>query len=893
MRKNYLNIWSRLTAVLLVAMLVPVSVSAQKFVTTRVDDASRIRYNFYEDESTGEIYALVGKDDYNTNGLLAKIKILKKVLISPSTPMEEYAEVRGVEEGAFEGCTKIERVEFEGHDYEASLNLPYYRYEIGAKAFKNCKNLELAWLDGVKSIGDEAFMGCSKLKVSAQSNLESLGAHCFKECTNLSEFMLYGDIYMKIGVGCFENCTSLKTVQLHGGLKTIPDEAFKGCTLLGSEKDFEFPKDLKRIGDNAFEGCGLKTVALSYTYIAENGSKISNGLHIDEIGKEAFINCNALDSVDFGYTKIIGEKAFTELPNLRSIYARVGLEQIDEHAFYNCKKLESVKFLSLKTMGYAAFQGCESLSFVSIDDEWEPATDKWGSIQGSQFQGCQQLKKIKLPETFKVIPSFIFYECGLEEMEWPKELTTIEGEAFEYCHNLQKVDLSQSKVETIGKRAFSDCFKIAELNLGTHIKSIGSSCCARCTELRDVTVPESCDEIGAYAFAAHYEGTGWESYDPNNTKMQLTNLYLLGKNIKIIPVSLCEGDKNLVYVKLPPELETIEKYAFRDCNIKALSFPATLGSIGQEAFENNNAEEYWASNPEPQPFGETIDINATDACPFVNFDPKTGNKSFTKAVLYIPKGTRYNYCTTRGWRMFSYLTSGGVIEYEPGDAIGPVEPSPEPEDLLYHYEDGKIEVCISPEAGDGYDEEEKCLKYFSFSDDADLEKIFSMMHLDFIDPAEYAETMAFIKSHFCGVILQVVGKGKVVIDYKALGTKKMWVKKGNEDPEYYPNSKDKTNPIAIDFNYDTPTLIWIYPKKWENGEEWPSEDAPQRRAENSEDVLKLYSLKVAAVDETGIETVTTVFDATTPVFDLTGRRVNENNLVPGIYVRQGQKMIVK
>ena len=826
MRKNYLNIWSRLTAVLLVAMLVPVSASAQKFVTTRVDDASRIRYNFYEDESTGEIYALVGKDDYNTNGLLAKIIILKKVLISPSTPMEEYAEVRGVEEGAFEGCTKIERVEFEGHDYEASLNLPYYRYEIGAKAFKNCKNLELALLDGVKSIGDEAFMGCSKLTVSAQSNLESLGAHCFKECTNLSEFMLYGDIYMKIGVGCFENCTSLKKVQLHGGLKMIPDNAFNGCTNLAS---ITIPDGVFSIGDYAFAGCGL--------------------LGSDE---------------DFKYPPVL------QFPS--------ALKSIGDCAF----KQSGLKWLSLMTLGEGEMSG--TWSPIDVDE-----------IGNNAFNECRDLKIAELGNT-KVIGAQAFMDCGLENVDWSWELTTIKDEAFKNCHNLQKVDLSQSKVETIGKCAFTDCFKIAELNLGTHIKSIGSSCFARCTELRDVTVPESCDEIGAYAFAAHYEGTGWQSYDPNNTKMQLTNLYLLGKNIKIIPVSLCEGDKNLVYVKLPPELETIEDLAFRDCNIKALSFPATLGSIGEEAFENNNAEEYWASNPEPQPFGETIDINVTDACPFVNFDPKTGNKSFTKAVLYIPKGTRYNYCTTRGWRMFSYLTSGGVIEYEPGDAIGPVEPSPEPEDLLYHYEDGKIEVCISPEAGDGYDEEEKCLKYFSFSDDADLEKIFSMMHLDFIDPAEYAETMAFIKSHFCGVILQVVGKGKVVIDYKALGTKKMWVKKGNEDPEYYPNSKNKTNPLAIDFNYDTPTLIWIYPKKWEDGTDWPSEDAPQRRAENSEDedVLKLYSLKVATVDETGIETVTTIFDnATTPVYDLNGRRVNSENLKPGVYVRQGKKMVVK
>ena len=62
---------------------------------------------------------------------------------------------------------------------------------------------------------------------------------------------------------------------------------------------------------------------------------------------------------------------------------------------------------------------------------------------------------------------------------------------------------------------------------------------------------------------------------------------------------------------------------------------------------------------------------------------------------------------------------------------------------------------------------------------------------------------------------------------------------------------------------------------------------------SEEDALMIYSLKVVESEETGIETVTNVFDATAPVYDLNGRRVKSENLKPGVYVRQGKKMVVK
>lgn len=81
---------------------------------------------------------------------------------------------------------------------------------------------------------------------------------------------------------------------------------------------------------------------------------------------------------------------------------------------------------------------------------------------------------------------------------------------------------------------------------------------------------------------------------------------------------------------------------------------------------------------------------------------------------------------------------------------------------------------------------------------------------------------------------------------------------------------------------------------------YEDEEAPSmslRRAEegenSEEDALMIYSLKVVESEETGIETVTNVFDATAPVYDLNGRRVKSENLKPGVYVRQGKKMVVK
>lgn len=955
MRKNYQSLLKRLTAVLLVAMLVPMTVSAQKFVTTSVDDASRIRYNFYEDESTGEIYALVGKDDYNTNGLLEEIKILKKVLMNPGAPMEEYAEVRGVEEGAFEGVSKLKRVVFEGHDYEASLNLPYYRYEIGAKAFKDCTTLAYVDIREAQSIGDEAFMGCTQLdNLDVSGVIDYIGEHCFAGCTKLSKFMYYNDNNITIGKGCFENCTSLKMVLFPDKLEEIPDEAFKGCKLLGKEDNIKFPSALKRIGSHAFEGCGLKILNMTTLDNYQDGTAYVSGcLYIkeigdyafyacqelklkkdgiiylsgkigehafdgcsqldkvavscSEIGKEAFINCNLLESVDFGYTKIIGERAFYELPKLETIsFSLFGLEIIGREAFFRCKKLKGdLNFqYTLKGIEYAAFQDCQSITEVSLPSNCTFIADEWGN-GGHQFYGCTQLKKVKLPYDLKVLPSGIFEDSGLEEIEWPTELTTIMQGAFHGCNNLSIVDLSGTKVETIGSDAFQACKNLAELNLGTTVKVIDDNCFAECSSLKKVTVPESCEKIGNNAFAAYYTGITSSSKVP----MQLEFLYLRGTNLKTIPYNLCSADENLKYVELPPNLETIEESAFAGCVklTEGVCFPASLRSIGYDAFANNNAKKYWSLSTDPQPFTEDlISSSAWFKCPFYNVNSKTEQYYiFPDAVLYVPKGMKNKYLSVEGWRLFESL-GGGIIEMGDDD-LGPVEPKPEPEayNLIESHEDGYIKVIYNTEGGDGYDEEGKLVLVSTVEEG--IPATFWAMDVDDAeaDPEGFAAFQAWLSTHFSGIVLRVGGmtkdgKGKLVIDFESLGLHciNVWFAT-SKNPKTYPNKKyPATNGVVeIPFTKKKPTTVLIYPSVEDEMAEG-DEARALARAEGDDDTpvegkLIIRSLKVVETDDTGIETITTIIDNNAPVFDLTGRRVNENNLVPGIYVRHGQKMIVK
>lgn len=134
--------------------------------------------------------------------------------------------------------------------------------------------------------------------------------------------------------------------------------------------------DLSRIG-NALQNKNSGTISLDLsgcTNISKIGSEFSNKQalssiilpsNLEEIGENAFANCQVLTSVIFpndSKLKTISAQAFVQVTNLTTISLPASLETIDANAFNNCGSLTLVEFLetsNLKSIGVEAFKGTQ------------------------------------------------------------------------------------------------------------------------------------------------------------------------------------------------------------------------------------------------------------------------------------------------------------------------------------------------------------------------------------------------------------------------------------------------------------------------------------------------------------------------------------------------------
>ena len=102
---------------------------------------------------------------------------------------------------------------------------------VGAEAFKNCRNLAEAILpDSVTIIAHGAFSGCGKLEtVNLPDHLTKLVGEAFAGCSALKEVTIPASI-TDIGYSAFRNCTALQQITFQGSAPKIGNGAFQGVT---------------------------------------------------------------------------------------------------------------------------------------------------------------------------------------------------------------------------------------------------------------------------------------------------------------------------------------------------------------------------------------------------------------------------------------------------------------------------------------------------------------------------------------------------------------------------------------------------------------------------------------------------------------------------------------
>ena len=148
---------------------------------------------------------------------------------------------------------------------------------------------------------------------------------------------------------------------------------------------------------------------------------------VTAIGKEAFLNYNTQltslimpDSI-----KSIGDWAFCNRVDLKSIEIVEGVESIGERAFQGCKSITKLVIPdSVTTLGEYAFDCCESLKSLTIGNGIK-------TLPRNAFSCCSSLRTLTIPDSVENIGENAFSGClSLMVVEIGENVASIGRDAF-------------------------------------------------------------------------------------------------------------------------------------------------------------------------------------------------------------------------------------------------------------------------------------------------------------------------------------------------------------------------------------------------------------------------------------------------------------------------------
>ncbi len=182
-----------------------------------------------------------------------------------------------------------------------------------------------------------------------------------------------------------------------------------------------------------------------------------------------------------------------------------------------------------------------------------------------------------------------------------KAVTAIEENAFKDCSQITEVSIPES-IETIGAGAFHGCMELTTINLPESLKEVSGSTFSGCSSLKSITLPLSLETIGSYAF---YGCTGLEIITIPEKCTEISSDAFSGcSNLKVMYIEQTQNDYYYNYEPWGAENASvywIGCYSIDDNGVLSLKNNAkvsgeviipetirgiTVTSIGDGAFKN-------------------------------------------------------------------------------------------------------------------------------------------------------------------------------------------------------------------------------------------------------------------------------------------------------------------
>lgn len=161
------------------------------------------------------------------------------------------------------------------------------------------------------------------------------------------------------------------------------------------------------------------------------------------------------------------------------------------------------------------------------------------------------------------------------------DITTIGDFIFLFCHSIETVTIPNT-ITSIGEASFSNCSKISNIKIPDSVIVIGESAFEKCSSITNINIPSNVETIESNAF---FDCTKLTSFDVAQTNHYYSNddHGVLFNKAKTTLIQYPEGNP-ITHYELPNSTETIETYAFHNCDyLESLVFNQTLISIKYNA----------------------------------------------------------------------------------------------------------------------------------------------------------------------------------------------------------------------------------------------------------------------------------------------------------------------
>ena len=451
----------------------------------------------------------------------------------------------------------------------ARMNIKYVRYSSGTPTY--CAS-QAAYL--YASVGASAKIGVGIASKTFSKSIEIWGK-------NNSPVRVY--YHIEDGV-LRTSCTRGKEFAAQGGWTsywTSPGSRYFNPAGVGSYFD-------------AGAGAGGAIVPI-YTYTLDDANRATITGYSG--------NATALyipDEIDGHEVVAIGDRAFENRTDLRTVMIPDSVTEIEAYSFNNCTNLSNVTLSkSLKYMGGRAFGSCEKITQIEIPKSLDNCGNSGYASYHGPFGACSGLKKITFEEGATEVSNGLFRGCtGLEEINIPDGVTKIESSSFEDCINLVSVNISDSVIK-IENEAFAGCEKIESINIPDSVTEIGERTFANCSKLSNVKLSKNLEYMGGRAFGScekitqieipksldNCGNSGYASYHGPFGACSGLKKITFEEGTTEISSGLFRGCTGLEEINIPNSVTEIESSSFEDCiNLVSVNIPDSVIKIGNEAF---------------------------------------------------------------------------------------------------------------------------------------------------------------------------------------------------------------------------------------------------------------------------------------------------------------------